>query len=79
METECFDAKDFTDIDEIIDTDIDDYLVTCTYCGGKYDPESEGHTELDENEEETGNLFCSPECEANYYRDLGKPIPKQPY
>ena len=71
METECLDAKDFTDID--------DYLATCTYCGGKYDSESEGHTELDENEEETGNYFCSPECEANHYRDLGKPIPKQPY
>ena len=78
METECLDAKDFTDIDDF-GTDSDDYFVICTYCGGKYDPALEGHTELDENEEETGKNFCSPECEANHYRDLGKPIPKQPY
>ena len=78
METERLEADNFTDIDDF-GTDIDDYLVTCTYCGGKYDPEREGHTEIDDNEEETGKNFCSPECEANHYRDLGKPIPKQPY
>ena len=78
METERLEADNFTDIDDF-GTDSDDYFVTCTYCGGKYDPEREGHTELDEDEEETGNYFCSPECEANHYRDLGKPIPKQPY
>ena len=54
-------------------TEIDDDLIDipidiCTYCGGKYNPEEEGHTELDENEEETGNLFCSPESEMHYYR-----------
>ena len=78
METERLEADNFTDIDDF-GTDSDDYFVICTYCGGKYDSESEGHTELNENEEETGNYFCSPECEANHYRDLGKPIPKQPY
>jgi hypothetical protein len=51
-----------------IDDDEDDCLDICTYCGDKYNPDSEGHTELDENEEETGNLFCSPECEMNHYR-----------
>jgi hypothetical protein len=58
-------------------SEIDDGLNTCSYCGGKYDPESEGHTELDEEEEETGNCFCSPECEANHYKDLGKRVPRQ--
>lgn len=72
------DEKDLELIPEN-DSEIDDGLDTCSYCGGKYDPESEGHTELDENEEETGNYFCSPECEANHYRDLGKPIPKYIY
>jgi len=55
---------------EIDDNDLDnnDCLDTCTYCGEKYDPD-EGHTEIDENEEETGNYFCSPECE--YHHSIG--------
>jgi hypothetical protein len=60
------------------DIDDDDCLDTCTYCGEKYDPECEGHTEIDMNEEETGNYFCSSDCEMHYYQETGKPFPKQP-
>lgn len=57
--------------------EFDDGLDTCSYCGDKYNPDSEGHTELDENEEETGNYFCSSPCESNFYREFSKPIPRQ--
>jgi ribosomal protein L24E len=69
-------AKQLETEEKLMETeaDIDDGLDTCTYCGGKYDPGAEGHTELDDNEEETGNYFCSPECESNHYREIGKPI-----
>lgn len=54
----------------ILVTEIDNEppIDICTYCGGEYNPDSEGHTELDEDEEETGNFFCSPECEMHHYR-----------
>lgn len=53
--------------------ELDDYFDTCSYCGVEYDPNCEGHTEMDENEEETGNFFCSPECEMHYYRGGDSP------
>jgi hypothetical protein len=51
-----------------------DPIDICTYCGTGYNPEQEGHTEMTEDEQEaTGNFFCSPECEMHHYRGGDNP------